>query len=151
MHIVYLKKEKWSMFRISVKISTTRGWCATIVLREEDAMRFSKKVLAVAMSVLSVFALSFSQEVDSSAVQGASLGGYVCTVWTASDGLPGNTVTDLIQSRNGYIYIGTYEGLVRFDGIEFSVPRAPYTRTPGETSGSERTTRVSCAYTRTGR
>ena len=84
-------------------------------------MRFSKKVLAVAMSVLSVFALSFSQEVDSSAVQGASLGGYVCTVWTASDGLPGNTVTDLIQSRNGYIYIGTYEGLVRFDGIEFNL------------------------------
>lgn len=46
---------------------------------------------------------------------------YVSSIWTASDGLPGNTVTDLIQSKVGYLYIGTYEGLVRFDGIEFKI------------------------------
>lgn len=44
---------------------------------------------------------------------------YVSHTWTASDGLTGNTVTDVIQHPSGYIYIGTYESLVRFDGVEF--------------------------------
>ncbi len=46
---------------------------------------------------------------------------YVSRIWTASDGLPGNTITDLIQDRYGYIYVGTYDGLVRFDGYEFTI------------------------------
>lgn len=44
---------------------------------------------------------------------------YVSRTWTAADGLPGNSVTDIIQASNGYIYLGTYDGLVRFDGVEF--------------------------------
>lgn len=44
---------------------------------------------------------------------------YVSRVWTASDGLPANSITDIIQKDDGYIYIGTYDGLVRFDGVEF--------------------------------
>ena len=31
------------------------------------------------------------------------------------------TVTALLQDKKGYIYIGTYDGLVRFDGVEFTV------------------------------
>lgn len=46
---------------------------------------------------------------------------FVSHQWNSSDGLPGNTVTDIIQSHTGYIYIGTYEGLVRFDGFDFTV------------------------------
>ena len=42
-------------------------------------------------------------------------------MWTATDGLPGNTITDIIQDEKGYIYIGTYDGLVRFDGVDFFV------------------------------
>lgn len=44
---------------------------------------------------------------------------YVSRTWTAADGLPGNSVTDIIQASSGYIYLGTYDGLVRFDGVEF--------------------------------
>lgn len=44
---------------------------------------------------------------------------YVSRTWTAADGLPGNSVTDIIQASNGYIYLGSYDGLVRFDGVEF--------------------------------
>lgn len=51
-----------------------------------------------------------------------SFGGeYVSRAWTAADGLPGNTINDIIQDKQGYMYIGTYGGLVRFDGVEFSV------------------------------
>ncbi len=46
---------------------------------------------------------------------------YVSRIWTAADGLPGNTVTDIIQNSGSYIYIGTYDGLVRFDGFEFTI------------------------------
>lgn len=41
------------------------------------------------------------------------------TNWTAKDGLPSNSVNDIIQDRAGYIWIGTFNGLVRFDGINF--------------------------------
>lgn len=44
---------------------------------------------------------------------------YVPRAWTAADGLPGNSITDVIQSEDGYLFIGTYGGLVRFDGVEF--------------------------------
>lgn len=47
------------------------------------------------------------------------LGDFENRVWTAADGLPGNTITDLLQDSTGYLYIGTYGGLVRFDGVEF--------------------------------
>lgn len=46
---------------------------------------------------------------------------YVNQIWTAAEGLPGNTVTDLLQKSDGYIYIGTYDGLVKFDGVKFTV------------------------------
>jgi ligand-binding sensor domain-containing protein/class 3 adenylate cyclase len=46
---------------------------------------------------------------------------YVSHIWTASDGLPGNAVTDIMQETDGYLYIGTYDGLVKFDGIDFKV------------------------------
>lgn len=44
---------------------------------------------------------------------------YVSRVWKADDGLSGNSVTDIVQTNDGYIYLGTYDGLVRFDGVEF--------------------------------
>src|SRR5947199_5820436 len=34
--------------------------------------------------------------------------------------LPQTTIVSLIQTRNGYIYFSTYEGLVRFDGVRFT-------------------------------
>ena len=46
---------------------------------------------------------------------------FVRKSWDTSDGLPGMTITALIQDSKGYIWIGTYDGLVRFDGVEFTV------------------------------
>ncbi|MBB5220056.1 ligand-binding sensor domain-containing protein [Treponema rectale] len=51
---------------------------------------------------------------------------FVPSSWNSEDGLPGNSVTDIVQDTKGYIYIGTYEGLVRFDGIEFTVINKKY-------------------------
>ncbi len=41
--------------------------------------------------------------------------------WTTEHGLPQNSVTALLQSRDGYLWIGTFGGLARFDGLRFTV------------------------------
>lgn len=42
-------------------------------------------------------------------------------VWLTENGLPQNTVHSIAQTRDGYIWIGTEEGLARFDGVRFAV------------------------------
>ncbi|HEU5123688.1 MAG TPA: two-component regulator propeller domain-containing protein [Verrucomicrobiae bacterium] len=47
-------------------------------------------------------------------------------VWNKQQGLPDDSVTSLLQTHDGYLWIGTAGGLVRFDGVRF-VPMSPYT------------------------
>jgi PAS domain S-box-containing protein len=46
---------------------------------------------------------------------------YILQVWRIEDGLPQNTVNAFAQTPDGYLWMGTYDGLVRFDGIGFTV------------------------------
>jgi ligand-binding sensor domain-containing protein len=39
--------------------------------------------------------------------------------WTSEDGLPNNTVAGLAQTPDGYLWLGTPNGLARFDGVRF--------------------------------
>lgn len=41
--------------------------------------------------------------------------------WTADNGLPQNSVRSIIQTRDGYLWLTTFDGLVRFDGVSFKV------------------------------
>src|SRR5215467_5752320 len=41
--------------------------------------------------------------------------------WTADNGLPQNAIRDLVQTRDGYLWLATFDGLVRFDGVRFTV------------------------------
>jgi len=41
--------------------------------------------------------------------------------WVMENGLPQNTVQTLLQTRDGYVWLGTEVGLVRFDGSGFAV------------------------------
>jgi DNA-binding response OmpR family regulator/ligand-binding sensor domain-containing protein/signal transduction histidine kinase len=41
--------------------------------------------------------------------------------WNIEGGLPGNSVFAVEQTRDGYLWIGTKNGLVRFDGINFEL------------------------------
>ncbi len=53
-------------------------------------------------------------------------------VWSTAEGLPQRSVNDVIQDRQGYLWLATFGGLVRFDGRLFKT-FAPAT-TPGLTS-----------------
>ena len=46
---------------------------------------------------------------------------YRFEVWQTEEGLPQNTVSAVVQSREGYLWLGTYNGLVRFDGVRFKL------------------------------
>ncbi len=50
-----------------------------------------------------------------------SVSSYGHDVWQDEDGLPQSSVNTILQTRDGYIWAGTYEGLVRFDGVRFTV------------------------------
>ena len=47
--------------------------------------------------------------------------GLVTQNWEVSDGLPSNRIFDILQDSNGFIWLGTDNGLVRFDGSKFKV------------------------------
>jgi signal transduction histidine kinase/ligand-binding sensor domain-containing protein/CheY-like chemotaxis protein len=40
--------------------------------------------------------------------------------WTVLAGLPNNTIRALVQTRDGFLWVGTPEGLARFDGLRFT-------------------------------
>ena len=46
---------------------------------------------------------------------------YQSETWTTENGLPQNSVTSIVQTKDGYIWFGTFGGLVRFDGIKFKI------------------------------
>lgn len=46
---------------------------------------------------------------------------YRVTRWTTEEGLPQNSVTSIVQTRDGYLWLGTFGGLARFDGVRFTI------------------------------
>jgi two-component sensor histidine kinase/ligand-binding sensor domain-containing protein len=44
---------------------------------------------------------------------------YQIDHWSIKHGLPHNSINALLQSRDGYLWIGTLRGVTRFDGTEF--------------------------------
>ena len=48
-----------------------------------------------------------------------NIGQYAHNTWTAEDGLPGEAVYQILQSPDGYLWLRTSAGLVRFDGVRF--------------------------------
>ncbi|MCR5762537.1 MAG: hypothetical protein K6G00_04055 [Treponema sp.] len=71
-----------------------------------------KKLYAV---IVAVFLCTVS-----AAAQSSFFDNYVYQQWSSLGGLTGATANDIIQTKDGFINVGTYEGLVRFDGVAFT-------------------------------
>ncbi len=63
---------------------------------------------------------------------------YLIRTWTIQSGLPLNTITALIQTQDGYVWVGTRAGLSRFDGVRFET----FTKQNSPLSSDK----VSCLY-----
>jgi|GEM_PF-621083 len=62
---------------------------------------------------------------------GRAITQYLHRSWTSDEGLPQNSVQAIAQTADGYLWLGTQEGLVRYDGSSFEVfdsARAPELR-----------------------
>src|SRR5205823_3926682 len=46
---------------------------------------------------------------------------YVHDVWTTDRGLPQNVISSIARSADGYLWLGSDDGLVRFDGLRFEL------------------------------
>ncbi|MCP4152667.1 MAG: response regulator [bacterium] len=74
-----------------------------------------KKIVYLLLFVLITTALQYPLDPDKKITQ------YIYDVWGTEEGLPQMTVNEVIQTRDGYLWIATQEGLVRFDGVRFKV------------------------------
>src|SRR5437868_12623019 len=55
------------------------------------------------------------------ATNSPSIPQYIAHSWDNDDGLPQNSVQAIVQTRDGYLWIGTQMGLARFDGVHFTI------------------------------
>ncbi|MBI3652450.1 MAG: response regulator [Acidobacteria bacterium] len=46
---------------------------------------------------------------------------YTHDIWRFEEGLPQNSVSSVVQTSDGYMWLATYDGLVRFDGNRFTI------------------------------
>jgi signal transduction histidine kinase/ligand-binding sensor domain-containing protein len=68
---------------------------------------------------VAVLALMFATAALSSSF--SAVPNYLVRGWQAEEGLPQNKVTAVVQTQDGYLWVGTYSGLARFDGMRFAV------------------------------
>src|ERR1035437_1351309 len=61
---------------------------------------------------------------------------YSARVWQSDDGLPENRVVGVAQSADGFLWVATQGGLVRFDGVRFQ--RVSLASSPGLIAGTMR-------------
>jgi len=74
------------------------------------------------LSLLFIAPVTFALDADRSITQ------YGHTMWTLQEGVLPGAPTDMAQTTDGYLWVGTRGGLVRFDGVRF----VPFTPPKGE-------------------
>jgi len=75
--------------------------------------RFARAILLPILALTSFATLALDPDWQASQFQHDT--------YTRDDGLPADVVWQVIQSRQGYLWLGTQNGLVRFDGIRFKI------------------------------
>lgn len=79
--------------------------------RSKQMIGCSRKRSVIASSILALFFLGAA----------AVPAQYRFDHWTTDSGLPQNSVYDMVQTRDGYLWLATVDGLARFDGVRFQV------------------------------
>ncbi|HKS83324.1 MAG TPA: two-component regulator propeller domain-containing protein [Candidatus Acidoferrales bacterium] len=74
--------------------------------------KYALRVSCLSFVICAVAASSLAQTSDRTISQ------FVHTAWTAKEGAPGD-VYAIAQTKDGYLWIGSTQGLFRFDGVTF--------------------------------
>jgi len=81
-----------------MKMRNSYSWAATLLL------------LITVVCTSQVFALDPKKTINQ----------YGHNTWLKQNGLPARTINVVLQSKNGYLWLGTSAGLFRFDGVYFT-------------------------------
>jgi signal transduction histidine kinase/ligand-binding sensor domain-containing protein len=71
---------------------------------------FACRIFLLAAIFLSVAPAAFAAGTDDE---------WLAQSWQTEDGLPDNSVEGVVQTADGYLWVGTPSGLARFDGLQF--------------------------------
>lgn len=84
-------------------------------------MKKGKRGRLTATLVLGVFLLAgFAAGPErTSAAELANGSGYKATLYDKANGLPTSEANAIVQTEDGFIWIGSYAGLIRYDGTDF--------------------------------
>lgn len=74
-------------------------------------------LLTAALSSLSVISLSAVELAASDREYHSNSGNWLIKTWQAEDGMPSSIINAIAQTPDGYLWLGTPAGLVRFDGV----------------------------------
>jgi ligand-binding sensor domain-containing protein/signal transduction histidine kinase len=74
-------------------------------------------LLAITTALLAACNLTSAEALNDTAPASA----FVARWWQVEDGLPHSSVNTILQTRDGYLWVGTSDGLARFDGHRFTV------------------------------
>ncbi len=74
-----------------------------------------------AVIILTWMLAALSPLTDAPAAEsGPPIGDFAVRTWTRAEGLPDDSVTAILQTRAGFLWVGTATRLVRFDGLTFT-------------------------------
>ena len=79
----------------------------------------SGAMVVIVASLLSL--VSLPAQTNTSRLPGHLASEYIIDLWETDHGLPQNSINDIVQTRDGYLWLATYDGLVRFNGVDFTV------------------------------
>jgi PAS domain S-box-containing protein len=65
---------------------------------------------------------------------------FNCENWTRASGLPADKITGVTQTKDGYIWLGGQNGLIRFDGVDFKAVPIDLPEAHGQDVAKLRTT-----------
>jgi PAS domain S-box-containing protein len=77
-------------------------------------------VLRWVAALISAVVLACTGPVDAQEI-GREANGWLAHSWDTGQGLPESTATAIVQDEAGYLWFGTFRGLVRFDGARMKV------------------------------
>src|SRR5687768_16877699 len=91
--------------------SRSRGWSSTVRTR----MRLSSLIAAILLLSAPAAALNPAHDINQ----------YGHTAWTLRDGVLKGLPRTIAQTPDGYLWLGTDRGLLRFDGVQFAPWQPP--------------------------
>src|SRR5215469_13025728 len=84
-------------------------------VKNSAGLRWPPLLAAIALLCATIPGRLFALDPHTSLLQ------YNCRTWTPANGLPVSGVSALAQTDDGYLWLATTRGLVRFDGSEFKL------------------------------